>query len=255
MPAMLRSVVETFTRSWRFERSLRIGSRRIPIIVSPSSGLRFLFKPLCRADPQLVRLAEQYVKAGDVVWDVGANLGLFSFPAASMAGRDGAVYCFEPDAWLVQLLRRSARRQPVESAPVQVIPAAAGGETAIRSFSIARRSRAANFLDEYRDQVNPQITGGAIETHPVIVVSLDWAARHLRPPSVLKIDVEGAEREVLAGADALLRSARPVVLCEVFPSSTRDVTNILRGHGYRLLDGDTGGEVPEAQWSTVAIPS
>lgn len=252
---MLRTVVESLTRSWRFERSLRIGSRRIPIIVSPSSGLRFLFKPLSKADPQLVKLAERYVKAGDVVWDVGGNLGLFTFPAASMAGREGAVYCFEPDAWLVQLLRRSARRQPAESAPVQVIPAAAGGETAIRAFSIARRSRAANFLDEYRDQVHPLVTGGAMETHPVIVVSLDWAAKHLRPPNVLKIDVEGAEREVLAGADALLRTARPIVLCEVFPSSTRDVTSILHAHGYRLLDGDSGGEVREAQWSTIAIPS
>jgi hypothetical protein len=124
MPGMLRTLIESATRSWTFRRTMRVGGSDVPIVVSPSGGLRFLVKPLRDVDPLLVCLAERYVRPGHVVWDVGANLGLFGFPAAAIAGPDGAVWAFEPDAWLVQVLRSSARLQPPTSAPVTVVPAA-----------------------------------------------------------------------------------------------------------------------------------
>ncbi len=78
-------------------------------------------------------------------------------------------------------------------------------------------------------------------------------------PSLIKIDVEGAELEVLEGASVLFESCRPVVLCEVIPDSAPAVTEFFSSRGYSLFDG----ELPKARWrpldsapwSTVAIPA
>ena len=61
-------------------------------------------------DPVLMNLVKEFVRPRSVVWDIGANVGLFTFAAASLAGPEETV--MRPDAWLVQLLRRSAKLQP-----------------------------------------------------------------------------------------------------------------------------------------------
>jgi hypothetical protein len=58
-------------------------------------------------DEALLRNAIELVRPGDVVWDIGANVGLFSFAAAAPAGSAGKIVSFEADVWLAVLLRRS----------------------------------------------------------------------------------------------------------------------------------------------------
>ena len=248
---MLRRFLEAATRSWTFKRSLRVGDRTVRMVVSPCGGLRFLFWPLARVDPLLVRLAEQYVPRSGVVWDVGANLGLFAFSAAAVAGPLGQVFAFEPDPWLIQAMRKSARIQAGEAAPVTVVPVAVAATTAPRRFLIAKRSRAASHLAGYGSTQ----TGGTAEEHVVVAVSLDWALDFFPPPRLLKIDVEAAELEVLQGAERLIRQHRPIILCEVSEQAADQVTAILKANGYALIDGETGNTTDRAAWSTIAIPS
>lgn len=247
---MVRAFLESATRSWQFRRALRVGNARVPLIVSPSGGLRYLFRPISRVDPLLVQLAQQYVHAGNVVWDLGANLGLFTFAAASLAGRTGRVFAIEADAWLVQLLRKSALMQPSEAAPVDVIPAAIARDVGIRAFALAKRSRSTNHLAEY----GMSDAGGVRERQSVVSVSLDWLATQLPPPNVIKIDIEGAEVEALSGATQVLARFRPVLLCEVSYASQDAVTQILASNRYRFIDAETGQPTPRTEWSTVALP-
>ena len=78
-------------------------------------------------------------------------------------------------------------------------------------------------------------------------------------PSVIKIDVEGAELEVLEGARELFEACRPVVLCEVIPASAPAVTDFFVSRGYEIFDGekhrDDRHPLSTAPWSTVAIPA
>ena len=83
---------------------------------------RSLWKTHTNSD--LFDFAREFVHAGSVVWDVGANVGLFSIAAAQRAGVRGKVVAIESDIWLAALLRKSAAVQPPMSARVQVIPAA-----------------------------------------------------------------------------------------------------------------------------------
>ena len=88
---------------------------------------------MATADPPLLRNVQELVRPGDVVWDIGANIGLFTFAAAALAGVGGKVVAFEPEVWLVQVLRRSSRLQAPDSAPVTIIPAAVASQVAFTS--------------------------------------------------------------------------------------------------------------------------
>ena len=120
--------------------------RRLPrpfeaarIYASTEGGLRYLRPRMGRVDPILLRLAEELISPGDVVWDIGANLGLFSFAAAVAAGPDGYVLAVEPDIQLVKLLHRSTTVNHGH-APVDVVPAAVADDLGVSRFNIALRS-------------------------------------------------------------------------------------------------------------------
>jgi FkbM family methyltransferase len=252
---VLREMIERLTRDWVVRRRLPGDFGGAPIRVTPSAGLRYLFRPIVSVDPILLGLVGEFVQRGAVVWDVGANIGLFSFAAASRAGTGGLVVALEPDVWLVQLLRRSALEQPAGSAPVQVVPAAVASKLAIRTLCLASRSRAANHLSEY----GTTQTGGWREQQSVVTVTLDWLLESLLAPHIVKIDVEGAELEVLQGAKRLFETVRPVLLCEVIPVNARGVTEFLKALDYDIFDGETAARarlpLSAAPWSTVAIPA
>jgi FkbM family methyltransferase len=250
---MLRSLLEKASRRTVFRRSLPENVGGAQIYVSGSAGLKYLFKRMTAIDPILCQLAQEFIRPGNVVWDIGANVGLFSFAAAHLAGNAGKIFAFDADTWLVALLRRSSTIQPGTSAPVEIVPAAiASSPVELRTFNVAVRSRASNALQGY-GYVN---AGGVSEQQTVVCLSMDWLAERLPLPDVIKIDVEGAELEVLQGARGLLQRCNPVIICEVGSENSRQVGDFLREAGYSLFDGDT--EPPRlkleiASWNTVAI--
>jgi len=251
---MLRRLTERLTRDWTIRRRLPPDFGNVPILVTPSAGLRYLGRSMDTVDPVLLGLVKEFVRPGSVVWDIGANIGLFAFAAASLAGPTGSVMAMEPDAWLVQLLRRTARMQPPSSAPVKIVPAAVASGLALRTLCLAERSRAANYLAEF----GTIQTGGAREEQTIVALTLDWMLEFAPVPSLIKIDVEGAEIEVLRGAGKLFKTCRPVVLCEVIPSTTAAVTEFLSCRNYRIFDGETPAAqrqpLDAAPWCTLAIP-
>ena len=251
----IRGFAEKVFRPFVFVRRLPKAHGGLPVVVSPSAGLKFLATPMANIDRQLFAFAREFVKPGAVVWDVGANVGLLSVAAAGLAGASGAVYAFEPDTWLVQLLRRTSTLQPPESAPIAVIPVAVASTVSLRTFDIAKRSRQTSHLEGY----GTSQAGGIREQQTVMAVTLDWALDQIRAPDVLKIDVEGAELEVFQGAVDLFKKARPVVLCEVGSAVAEAVSEFFHARNYVLYDSEVSAEarVPLrcAVWNTLAIPT
>lgn len=228
----LRSAVERASH-------LVVVRRRLPppfacarIYVSTEGGLRYLARKMAAVEPTLLRLAAEVVRPGDTVWDVGANMGLFSFAAAVAAGPACRVLALEPDTDLSKLLRRSAADN-IGHAPVEVLPVAVSGELSVARFHIAQRNRATSRLGGF----GTAMAGGVRSTQLVPTVTLDWLAARFPIPNVLKVDVEGAELSVLAGGTQVLAHS-PTVICEVSAQNATGVSAILAGHGYVLYNGD-----------------
>lgn len=252
MNRFYRTLVERLSRNIVFTRHLPADLGRAPIVVSPGAALSLA---LPRLNSDLFDFAREFVKPGSVVWDLGANVGLFSIAAAQRAGSTGKVIAVEADIWLATLLRKSSTLQPASTAHIQVLPIAVSDSLGIASFNIAKRGRASNFLTVSTGSTQ---TGGVRETVSVLTVTADWLLDQGVPaPDVLKIDVEGAENYVLRGAQRVISEVRPILLCEVRERSRGVVTENLLRHGYTLFDWDSSPRkrIETACYNTLAIPS
>lgn len=78
-------------------------------------------------------------------------------------------------------------------------------------------------------------------------------------PNVVKIDVEGLEHRVLAGAHRLLSTGVARLWCEVNPGNAEEVTRILRNAGYEMFYASQPAEkrqpLPRAPFDTLACPA
>ncbi len=248
----LRTIAEHASRGVVLRRQMPARYGGDWLVVSPGALLKLWRPNLETVDPQLFTWADRFIHPGNVVWDIGANIGLFAFAAASRAGRHGRVIAVEADIWLAGLLRRSAAHRTSERAPVDIIPTAVSAQVGLAQFNIAQRSRAANFLEGAGGSTQ---TGGIRETQTVVSVTLDWLLGSLPAPHVLKIDVEGAEAQVLRGAEHLLSTARPTIICEVRPDNAIAVASILHQYGYTLFDlaDESRGAIKQAAFNTLAV--
>ena len=250
----LRRIAERLSHGIVLRRGLPSQFGPGKIFVSPDAGLKYYRFDYSRCEPVLFQMAFELVHEGDVVWDIGANVGLFAFAAAGRAGARGKVVAVEPDLWLVNLLRRSEALKIPTRAPVIAIPAAVTDRVGLGQFHIAARARSANYLDGGGSAES----GGAREMQVVPTVTLDWLLQQLPAPTVVKIDVEGMEHRVLQGAAKLLADVRPKIWCEVAEQNADVVTQVLRSAGYDIYnaaeDSSVRGPLRRAVWDTLACP-
>jgi FkbM family methyltransferase len=251
----IRQFAEHLSRGIVFRRHLPARFRSLPMYVTPEAGLRYWWR-MSRVDPLLFDMAEELVHPGSVVWDVGANVGLFSFCAAARAGRDGFVLAIEPDCWLASLISRSARaldRESFGSSNVEVLCAAVSDSCHVSRLEVAERARASNHLVE---AIGSSQASATRYTQPTAVFTLDSLLEYFPPPTVLKIDVETHEARVLLGAQKLLNEIRPTIWCEVDPANSEDVTKLLHAAGYELYGAQSRPHPPtnRAWFHTLAVP-
>jgi FkbM family methyltransferase len=248
----VRSFAEQVSHRLVVRRRLPAPFRDARIYASSEGGLSYLRPRMDRVDPTLLSLVSETVRPGDTVWDIGANVGLFSLAAAVAAGPDGRVLAVEPDALLARLLRRSAGAAQGH-APIDVFPAAVSDQCEVARFCIARRNRATSFLAGF----GTNEAGGVRAIELVPSVTLDWLLAHFPAPDVLKVDVEGAEAQVLAGGSEVLRTCRPRLICEVVQQNARTVHDLLAPMDYTVYDGDRSADertpLDAAPFNTLAL--
>lgn len=184
------------------------------IVPATSTGASFRVFGTLAAERPTVELITRTLRRGDVVLDVGANLGFFTFLAAPLVGDEGRAYAFEAQPDVAAYLRRSVELN--ELGPRVHVTQAAVTDGQSDSVELVLPEDAANtgVVSLYPHEW----LGGARLRVPA--VSLDgWAAsRDVERVDVVKIDVEGAELLVLRGMEALLLRTRPrLLVIEVAP--------------------------------------
>lgn len=152
---------------------------------------------------------------GDSFIDVGANYGTFSLVAARMVGPSGRVVAIEPQPQLTKLIRRSADANGFTNLDVHEL--ATGSQAGAATIYVPHR-------DTGRAGLYRAFSGrSGHDTLRVRVDRLDDAIDWRRLPGnlVMKIDVEGAERDTIDGAPELIAERRPVLIAELNPWSAR----------------------------------
>jgi FkbM family methyltransferase len=166
----------------------------------------------------------RHLGTGGVLYDVGANLGFFSLLGARLAGPEGHVYAFEPAPENVLALRRHIGLNRVEN--VSVLEQAAAAESGRGRLQLVD-DRSWSKLEGYGEHPG---TERVVDVELVAIDALD-----LRPPTVVKIDVEGSELAVLEGMTATLERHQPAVICEVH-GTHEAFAAFMRDRGYRVVN-------------------
>ena len=169
---------------------------RLPIRLSVVAG-----------NMRLHRLLDRAIRPGDTVVDVGANVGYNTVYAAARVGRDGRVVAVEPAADNVAVLRDNIAANALHN--VVVHETAAGCAHEVRDLFLRGDVSAVNSL--FPRSVYASVTGVV----QVAVTPLDHLVEG--DAHVVKIDVEGAELDVLAGMTRLLRHSQIRLIVEWHP--------------------------------------
>jgi len=183
-------------------------------------------------EEQSMKAALRLVKRGDVVIDVGAHIGTFSLRAARCVGAGGRVVAFEPNPAAATRLRSAKIRNGFDQLCLR--QCAVGGQEGQAELRVPEQGDmgSASLFEIARED---------IEETAVIKVELTTLDR-LRaeeldaPISLIKIDVEGAELDVLDGARSLIIRDRPFLMLECNPAALKTAGRDAEGLLSRLRD-------------------
>jgi FkbM family methyltransferase len=192
----------------------------------------------CRKEPWTVQWLEEHVRPGDVVYDVGANVGAYSLIAAHKVGSIGTVVAFEPGYASYSHLCDNIVLNGFADRMVAV-PLPLSSETNLGIFQYFKLTPG-----HARHTVVGARLDGADVREPIfrqrsLVIRLDDAVRWfgLPPPRHMKIDVDGWEERVLTGGSTLLAApSLQTLLIEIEEVNTVAVTALLGRYGFELTD-------------------
>lgn len=175
----------------------------------------------------------QCVGANTTLYDVGGAIGLYSMIGARLGAN---VIVFEPDAVYSACITRHIHRNGLEDR-IRLVQSAVFSYTGVVSLQTDVR-------DPGTQNARVQPLDQDITNLPhVSCITLDDFVKENPTPTVVKVDVEGAESEVLKGAEMLFRTIRPLLLCELHDETNAAfVTGWLNEKGYcsRWLESRVG---------------
>lgn len=161
-------------------------------------------------EPETTAYMKKHIKKGDVVVDVGANIGYFTLIMARAVGPTGKVLAFEPSDELRAILQRNVKVNGY-SDRVEIFPHAVSDNIGTATF----------FLNRGHGQNSLIPRKGTVEVMKVKTTTLDKVLEAYPTTKIVKIDVEGAESDVLRGMKKTLNRIRNLaIIFEFLPTHT-----------------------------------
>jgi FkbM family methyltransferase len=163
------------------------------------------------------------VQPGMTIIDVGANFGYYTLLFGSLVGPQGRVYAIEPNPTVTPKLRRSVNLNGL-AARTTIIEAAAGAVDGDETNLYVPHGEPKNSTVVAAPE---GIAPGSGCLYKVPRVRLDQLAATVPRIDVVKIDAEGAEQDIVAGMEDILRRDRPTLLVEFNPGRYADAAGFL----------------------------
>jgi FkbM family methyltransferase len=226
-------------------------SGEVTILHGPAAGLRFVAEEgkvgftLGSEEPELQAELARLLGPGDVFYDVGANVGFMTLVGAALVGPSGHVIAFEPIPRLAAVVRANAELNGL--AQVEVHELALADRESTARFVVPEESSGSHLAD---------VKDGVGETFDVQVTTLDafLARTDAPPPTVIKLDIEGAELRALDGMRQTLAAHGPALVVELH--GTREpFERLLPELGYVATGGVHDAARPEGNDHVFAQPS
>lgn len=187
---------------------------RSPVRISVSSAMEYHTRlHSCKKEPETIRWIEEGLSPGDVLYDIGANVGVYSLVAAAYWGEKIKIVAVEPSPVNFARLVRNLTLNRFEG-KVFPLPVALAGRTGILPFHCENLTAGGSLhaLGEAVNYRGEKFT--PVSSIPMLSYTLDTLIEQfeLPEPTHLKLDVDGTEMAILRGAQKTLRSIKSVLV-------------------------------------------
>lgn len=210
------------------------GGLTVPILSGPLRGWKWITGSATHGcwlgtyERESQEVLERRLHGGDVVYDIGANVGFFTLLAAKLGA---TVYAFEPLPRNVALLREHIA---LNRAAAHVFDVALSSSSGVARFTAGAHHAAGRLERDGELDVRTEVLDRLVESGQI------------PPPQAMKIDVEGAEYDVLTGAAEVLTRHRPFILLSTHGYAVHErCCALLRGFRYEIeviRDGTADGQ-------------
>lgn len=206
-------------------------------ILLPSSIDIYLTKGKSHhSEIHLAKFLIHQLNEGDTFIDIGAHFGYFSLLASTLVGKKGQVHSFEPTSMVFEILNKNTKKHSNITANNK-----AAGETngEIAFYEFPTLYSEYNSINQKQYELEKWFEKHKAKKVNMPMVALDsYVSDTIKPPKIIKIDVEGAELSVLRGASNLLSTNSPILILEFLTDSKnlevyREANLFLKNLGYK----------------------
>jgi FkbM family methyltransferase len=198
--------------------------------------------------PDLQSFLSSAVKEENIFYDVGANVGFFSLLAARLVGAKGRVISFEPLPDNLVSLRENVKRNQFLN--TQILPFALGATNEEQVFQVSERPTWGKLKSAGHDAPDKYLSDIKVPVRRLDDLVIGGV---IPPPDFVKIDVEGAEVEVIEGAQETMTRYRPTLIIELHGTGNLLTAKFAR-IGYCAIPIDKKFDnVAEAHWNATIL--
>ncbi len=181
---------------------------------------------------------QQQVKPGMHIIDIGAHIGLFSVCSSQLTGPHGKIICFEPTPGTFSILKNTLRLNHCDN--VTALQAAVSDKEGTATFFVSHvEGSNSNSL------VKNMLKGESVGYEAKIVTIDSSVKKYSIIPSIIKIDAEGAEFDVLKGGGETFKEHKPILILGLHPAfiiqkgdSLEAIWELLSDAGYQVKRGE-----------------
>lgn len=204
----------------------------------PDRALHRMFKEGDIPEREVLSLMFNVLRPGDVAFDVGANVGMFSLFMTQLVAPGGKILAFEPSRINYEKLKANMK---LNNADVWIHPWALSDKKEEVAFYEAE--------DTGQSALRPLVLGQEV-SYQVTATCLDTFFLDYMP-KLIKLDCEGAELAILQGGEKMLERGVPFVVCEIadqnlqrFGTDQFELRSYMHGIGYSCWLIRPDGELP-----------
>lgn len=179
---------------------------------------------------ELIKKMLGCTKLGDVIYDIGSAPGTHTIPLAIKTDKEGAVYSFEPDKQCAKSLRKNVELNGLSN--VTILQTALWGEDGIVTLHTnGRRGKPAQVTKAGGSATEKFKRRFWIQARRMDSLVKDGT---IEPPQIIKIDVEGAGRQVLEGMGNLRPRHVFIEIHPMFDENPEEIAKLLEVRNYEL---------------------
>ena len=236
---LLRSYQSLKLKGFTSAREMEVvfGGLKVLMFIKPNNGGvdNYIYLNSIH-EPEILNVIRENVQAGDVVVDVGANIGQHSLFMSQFVGETGSVYSFEPLQSNTDSIKKSLKLNNSQNVTVETM-AVGEEDTEVKMF----------VPETSNDRSSRELIGMTTENfEKVKMTKLDTYFADTKI-NFVKIDTEGFESEVISGASDIIAKHKPKILLEYAPKfyearkvDSNDLLSTLIKHDYVLQDVSSG---------------